>query len=77
MVLNDRLLTTQKDGLSNFKSDQPSFLPSSGGQKKKTKKAIASSQAVPSFSHARFDFPLFLRPATQANYKSEISLLLH
>ena len=49
-----------------IKSDQSGFLRSSGGRKK-TKKTIASLQAVPSPSRAHFDFPPFLRPATQAN----------
>ena len=35
---------------------------------KKTKKTIASLQAVPSPSRASLDFPPFLQPATQAIY---------
>ena len=59
MVLNDRSLTNQKDGLSNSLNltNQDFYVRLVD---KKTKKTIASLQAVPSPSHAHFDFPSFL-----------------
>ena len=70
MVLNDRSLTSQKDGLSNsLNLTMQDFYVRLVDEK--TKKTIASLQAVPSASRAsppraHFDFPPFLRPATQA-----------
>ena len=70
MVLNDRLLTSQKDILSNSLNltNQDFYVRL---EDEKTKNTIASLQAVPSSfraspSHAHFDHPPFLRPAKQA-----------
>ena len=64
MVLNDRSLTNQKDGLSNslYLTNQDFY--DRPVDETKTKKTIGSLQAIPSPSRA--DFPPFLRPATQA-----------
>ena len=73
MVLNDRSLTSQKNGLSiSLNLTNQDFYVHLVDEKNKTKTTIASLQAVPSPSHAspsraHFDFPPFLRPATQAN----------
>ena len=66
MVLIDRSLTNQKHRLSNSLNltNQDFYIRLM--DKKNTKKAIASLQAVHSPSHAHFDFPPFLCPATQA-----------
>ena len=66
MLLNDRLLTNEKDGLSNLLNLTTQDFYVHLVDKKKTKKAIASLQAVRSPSCAHFDLPPLLRPATQA-----------
>ena len=84
MVLNERSLTSQKDGLRNsLNLTNQDFYVRLADEKKK-KKTIASLQAVPppscsSPSLAHFDFPPFLRPATQAKPRKEIrrNLLLN
>ena len=68
MALNDRSLTSQKDGLSNSLN----LVDEKKKKTNKTKKTIASLQAVPfslraSLSRAHLDFPPFLRPATQVS----------
>ena len=68
MLLNDRSLTNHKDGLSNsFHLTNQDFYVRL--EYKKTKKTIASLQAVPSPSCTHFDFPSFLRPAMQASLR--------
>ena len=58
MVLSDRSLTNQKSGLSNsLNLTNQDFYVLREGKEKKTKKTIASLQAVPSPSLAHFDFP--------------------
>ena len=67
MVLNDRSLTNQKSGLSNsLNLTCQDFYALRVGKKKITKKTIASLQAVPSPSHAHFDFPPSISLASHA-----------
>ena len=75
MVLIDRSLTSQKDGLSNSLNltDQDFYVHLVD---EKTKKTIVSLQAIPSPSRAspprtHFDSPPFLRPATQAKHQAK------
>ena len=56
VVLNDRSLTNQKDGLSNSLDLTNQDFYDRPVDEKKTKKTIASLQAVPSPSGAHFDF---------------------
>ena len=66
MVLNDRSLTNEKDGLSNsLNLTNQDFYVRLVDEKNK-EQTIASLQVVPSPSLPHFEFPLFLRPATQA-----------
>ena len=63
MVLNDRSLTNQKDGLSNsLNLTNQDFYVCRVNEKKKQNKTIASLQAVPSPSRAHFDYVLTSLP---------------
>ena len=69
VVLNDRLLTSQKDGLSNsLNLTNQDFYVRLVDEKNKVNNSVLAgrsfSRASP--SRADFDFPPFLRPATQA-----------
>ena len=57
MVLNDRSLTNEKDGLNNSLNltNQDFYV-----------RLVDEKKAVPSPYRAHFDFPTFLRPARQA-----------
>ena len=69
VVLNDRSLTSQKDGLSNsLNLTNQGFYVRLVDEKNKVNNSVLAgrsfSRASP--SRADFDFPPFLRPATQA-----------
>ena len=70
MVLNDRSLTSLKDGLSNsLNLTNQDFYVRLVDKKNKENNSILAGRSfsLPRFSsHAHFDFPPFLRPATQA-----------
>ena len=65
MLLNGRSLINYKDVLSTSLNLTSQDCYVRLVDAKKTKKTTASLQAVPSPSRAHFDFPSFLRPATQ------------
>ena len=67
MVSNGRSLTNKKDGLGNLLNltNQDFYVRLVDG---KTKKTIASLQAVPSPSRAHFDFPPSFSTACHAGY---------
>ena len=69
MVLNDRSLTSQKDGLSNsLNLTNQDFYVRLVDEKNKVNHSILAGR---SFSlPGSFDFPPFLRPATQAKLTS-------
>ena len=64
MLLNDRSPTNQKDRLSYLLNDQPGFL-----QRKQQRPCKTCFLA---FSRAHFDFPLLLRPVTQASHAGQL-----
>ena len=67
MLVNDRSLTNQKDGLNNSLNR----ILTSGGRKNEEKNNVLAGRSFSkrgkSRSRARFDFPPFLRPATQVH----------
>ena len=70
MVLNDRSLASKKDGLSNSLNltNQDFYIRLVDEKNRENNSVLAGhSFSLPHFSfHAHFDFPPFLRPATQA-----------
>ena len=66
MISNDRSLTNQKDGLGNSLNLTNQEFYVHLVDEKKTKKTIASLQAVPFPSRAHFDFPPSLSMACYA-----------
>ena len=66
MVLNVSSLSNEKDGLGNlFNLTSQDFYVRLVDEKNKENNSVLAGRTFPSCAH--FDFPPFLRPATQAN----------
>ena len=70
MVLNDRLLTSQKDGLRKKLNltNQDFYVRLVDEKNKENNSVLAGRPSRASPSRVHFDFPPFLRPATQASF---------